>query len=271
MRTFYWQSDLKHTRGRFRFQRPAPVPWKVGNAGDIYSADLVRHLYSREPENVDAFGRRVLLVGSILKRMLPGDVVAGAGAKGPDALPPASEAPATIYGVRGPLTVGALRDAGHDTSRIRFQLDPGLLVADVFPELRDVAPERGRIAFVPHYRERPQYRDSRKYVIVDADATPLDFAREIARSEVVYASSLHGVIFAHALGRPAVLVAPRTNEPEFKYRDYYASVGLDWSTPDDIGASLKRGRPQLPSTIAELVATAAFPTEDELRRSGILT
>lgn len=269
VRTFYWDAELKRTKGRFRTLKP--VPWTVGNAGDIYTADLIRHLYDDEPLNTSTGGHRVLMVGSILQTLQDGDVIAGVGAKR-DTLPPASEkAGISIYGVRGPLTLKALQDAGYDTSTVRFQLDPGLLIGRIFPELHKITPERGRVAFIPHYRERPQFRGTHKYTIVEADASPLGFGRDIARSEIVYSSSLHGVIFAHALGRPAVLVAPRTDESEFKYRDYFASVGLRWQTPMSIGASLKRAQPTLPQGVDALIDGAGFPTAGELRAAGVVS
>lgn len=268
VRTFYWDAELKRTNGRFRALKP--VPWTVGNAGDIYTADLIRYLYDDEPFNTTEGGHRSLMVGSILQTMQAGDVIAGVGSKR-DVLPPASQdLDVVLYGVRGPLTLQVLEAAGYNTSTVRFQLDPGLLIGKLFPALHEVQAEPGRVTFIPHYRERPQFRSTRKYAVVDVDASPLEFGRDIARSEIVYSSSLHGVIFAHALGRPAVLVAPRTSESEFKYRDYFASVGLKWQTPLSIGASLKRAKPQLPEGISALIDGAKFPTLDELRAAKVV-
>lgn len=102
------------------------------------------------------------------------------------------------------------------------------------------------------------------------DQTPLEFAKQIARAETVYSSSLHGLIFAHALGRPAALVAPLTPEPEIKYRDYAASVGEAWRTPGDLDETLRRATPNVPASVPTLIASAAFPTRAELAETGAL-
>ncbi|GGD31445.1 hypothetical protein GCM10010915_09660 [Microbacterium faecale] len=260
---------MKKTQNRVRWIKRRRVPWRVGNAGDIYTVDLVRHLYGVEPENDKNNGKRLLMVGSIMDKARQGDVIAGVGARGTVDVPSPAEANLQVYGVRGPLTLAALRDAGHDVSQLRFILDPGLLIRKIFPELDDVSPEPGRVGFVPHYREGPQYRSGTRYDLIDVDDSPLEFARNIARCERVYSSSLHGVIFAHALERPVVLVAPRTAEPEFKYRDYFASVGLKWHEPVGLKQSLASVEPAVPDGIQQLIETAEFPSIEELRERGV--
>src|SRR5699024_3695475 len=98
----------------------------------------------------------------------------------------------------------------------------------------------------------------------------LEFAKQIARAEAVYSSSLHGLVFAHALGRPAALVAPLTAEPELKYRDYAASVGETWRTPGDLAETMRRVSPSVPSTIPGLIDSAVFPTRAELSEAGAI-
>lgn len=74
--------------------------------------------------------------------------------------------------------------------------------------------------------------------LVDVDAHPLQVADKILEASLVYASSLHGIIFAHALNRPCVFVKPQMDEPMIKCEDYYASVGMTFPKPleriDDI-------------------------------------
>jgi hypothetical protein len=49
---------------------------------------------------------------------------------------------------------------------------------------------------------------------------------------VGYSSSLHGIIFVQALGKPFVFVQSRSNEPIFKLRDYYYySIGKELPDP----------------------------------------
>lgn len=271
VRTYFWHHPMKKTENRLRWVKRRRVPWRVGNAGDIYNTDLVRYLYGVEPVNDKDMGRRLLMVGSIMDKSRDGDVIAGVGARGHQDVPSHRDVRLEVVGVRGPLSAKALHDAGHDIGGLQFMFDPGLLITRIFPELRGIQPEPGRVGFVPHYREGPQYRTNRRYNVIDVDATPLDFAREIARCERVYSSSLHGVIFAHALGRPVALVAPRTSEPEFKYRDYLGSVGLAWREPIGLKETMSSVEPVVPDGIPALIATAAFPTIDELRERGVAT
>lgn len=268
VRTYFWDSPNKYTDRQPSFLPKKKGVWRVGNAGDIYNRDLIRHLYGAEPENAVEQGRRLLLVGSTVHTVQAGDIVAGVGTKGAQQ-PPVDTRSIRVLGVRGPITAGLLTEAGYDTNGIQFMLDPGLLIAKVFPELTKIASEPNRVAFIPHYREAPRYRTTSAYDLIDVDSTPLEFAREIVRSEVVYSSSLHGVIFAHALGRPAVLVAPKTAEAEIKYRDYYASVGQDWRVPMGIDESLRSAKPTIPSGLDDLIESAKFPTFDELKDLGV--
>jgi hypothetical protein len=175
-----------------------------------------------------------------------------------------------IVGVRGPLTAQALTEAGYSLDELAFMFDPGLLIDRIFPELLQIEAVPGRVAFIPHYRERHDFRSNRRYTVIDVDATPRDFGAEIRRAEVVYSSSLHGVIFAHALGRPAVLVTPQTAEPEIKYRDYYASVKLPWTSPVPLEDALRSGTPALPADLASVTAGFAVPSVEELRASGVI-
>lgn len=269
VRTYFWQKSKKRIEQRRLFSRTVTTAWHVGNAGDIYNADLINHLYGENPTNLSDEGRRILLVGSTVRQLRDADMVAGIGVKGHDALPEEKPSGVQIRGVRGPLTEAVLRDASYDLSELAFYGDPGLLIAQVFPSLREVRAEAGKVGFVPHYRETAQHRSTTQYDVIDADASAHDFAREIARCEAVYSSSLHGVIFAHALGRPAALVSPRTKEPEFKYRDYYASVGLPWQPPSSIAHALRRSRPTLPDDIDTLIKGFNFPHVEELRELGI--
>jgi hypothetical protein len=250
--------------------RPNRDALTVGNAGDLYNRDLIRHLYGSEAINVDTGGRRLLLVGSTVHRAQPGDVIAGVGSKG-STIAIDNPREAEVWGVRGPLTADALRARGFDLSNLRFILDPGLLIAQVFPELQEVRPVAGRVIFAPHYRERSRFRRTKRYDVVNVDASALEFAREIALAETVFTSSLHGLIFAHALGRPTVLVAPLTAEPELKYRDYFASVGLRWKTPLPLDEAIVRCDPVYPDNVGDLITTAKFPSLEELRARGIST
>lgn len=270
IRTFYWDGAESGYRATLR-RAIAGVNrggLRIGNAGDLFNRDLVRFLYGQDAQNASEGGKRLLLVGSVAHRVAPGDVVAGVGTKGSPLPSPAVET--SVVGVRGPITLEAFRAAGYDTSDVRFMLDPGLLAPEVYPEASALEAIRGRVVFIPHYRDLAQFRSSKTLQIVSADAEPADFVREIALSEYVYSSSLHGVIFAHAMGRPCTLVAPRNPEPEIKYRDYFASLDLPWKAPVDIDDALGAAKSDVLDRVPNKTTDFVFPSRAELERRGIL-
>lgn len=268
VRTYFWEKTTAPKSRRLPWQKPASG-LQVGNVGDIYNRDIVRYLFDDEPQNAEEGGHRILLVGSTVHRLQPGDVVAGVGTKG-SVIPPAPTDGARIVGVRGPLTAQALKDAGYSLDELSFMFDPGLLIDRLFPELLDIEAEPGRVIFIPHYRERHNFRSNKKYTVVDVDATPRDFGAAIRRAETVYSSSLHGVIFAHALQRPATLVSPLTAEPQIKYRDYFASVKLPWNSPLQLDEAMRTSTPALPEDLAAVTAGFEVPSAGELRAAGVI-
>ena len=67
--------------------------------------------------------------------------------------------------------------------------------------------------------------------VVSVDSSPKKIAKKILNAKIIYTSSLHGIIFSHALKKPCVFIKPQSNEPMFKYEDYFLSVGLDFIDP----------------------------------------
>jgi hypothetical protein len=265
VRTFYWDPAKKGLRGLLR--RPA---FRIGNAGDLLNRDLIEHYYGQSPLNTDEGGRRLLLVGSVVHRVQQGDVVAGVGTKGTQLPKPAEVGDVDIRGVRGPITHDALKEAGFDVSRISFHGDPGLLVKALYPEETAKEAVPNRVAFIPHYRDREEYRRTSGVRIVDIDCEPRKLAKEIAKAELVLTSSLHGLIFAHAIGRPVVLIAPIRAEPVIKYQDYMASVGLDWTDPVDLETALRSAKPTSPADARFDPGAITFPTKEELLATGVI-
>ncbi len=272
VRTFYWEQRVIG-RARVLAQRvrgrATHLLFATGNAGDIYNRDLVQQVYGVPARNVVDEGRRLLLIGSVAHNARDGDVVCGIGTKG-EPVPRASEVRLDVRAVRGPLTLRAFADAGHDVSRVASLRDPGLLIRFAVP--RDVEPVKGRVVLVPHYRERDQYRRRAPagVRVLSIDAQPAALARQLQRAELVYASSLHGVIFAHALGRPCVVVAPLTEEPLLKYEDYLLSVGLPFRGGlPSLEEALRAPSPVSPLDLDYALEDFHLPTLAELQALGV--
>ncbi|MDQ0574566.1 polysaccharide pyruvyl transferase family protein [Agromyces albus] len=264
IRTYYWQPPVKRMvfgrRGGFRY----------GNAGDSYNVDLIGSRYPGPVENVEDGGNRLLLVGSIGHRVQPGDVLSGVGVKSSEIGQVRADG-AELQGVRGPLSLEVLKRAGMRDDNVIFMADPGLLVAEVFPELRGITPVRNRVIFIPHYRERHRYHSNRHYRVVNIDAPAKEVARRIAEAEVVYSSSLHGLVWAHAIGRPARSVVSLAGEAAFKYNDYFASIGATFRPARSIDEALRESLPQSPIDVSSVVKSIVLPSPSELRARGIMS
>ena len=243
--------------------------FSVGNAGDIFGRDLIRHIYRVDVRNHRRGGNRLLCVGSIAHMVQAGDVVSGIGVKSRD-IPLAPNPSPLIVGLRGPISREVFERAGYDVSNVRFLLDPGLLIRELLGP-KEIEP-RQQAVFIPHYRERWRYRNGLPagLKLVDIDASPVAVAEQIQESSLVYASSLHGLIFAHALGRPCVFVRPQSDEGLLKYEDYFEAIGLTYTHPArDIWEAVKKPAPTSPATLSIKYEDFSFPTIERLQETGV--
>lgn len=272
IRTYYWHDRVRSKLRLLIDRKIRNRPWTDfahGNAGDVFAKDLLARAYpALTPKNTST-GSRILCVGSIGHRVNSGDVLCGVGCKTTDLASP-DHASVYVHALRGPISLEAFRKAGFDTSTVKFLADPGLLIGCMVPER---PAKTGKVIFIPHYRERKEVmaRIPAGIDFVDIDAPPLAVAAAIQEAECVFASSLHGVIFSHALGRPCVLVRPATVEPILKYKDYYASVGLDLPTPlASIEEADLATAPVSPARLGIDINDIVFPDEELLKERGII-
>jgi pyruvyltransferase len=267
VRTFYWDPKAAPVASGGRLRRSR---WKIGNAGDLLNHVIVREVYGAEVVNADdGAGHRLLLIGSVAHRVESGDLVFGVGTKGVP-LPGPDTVSCRVVGTRGPITTDAFKQAGHDVSGLQFEFDPGLLIPSLMPSPEPAT--RGRVIFIPHYRDKVARRPRRGVArVVRIDADPVRLAQEIARAEFVFTSSLHGLIFAHALGRPARLVSPGSSEPLIKYQDYFASIGLRWRTLVDIDEAVRSPKDDSPVSLPHSLGDVRLPPLEELLEAGIAT
>lgn len=270
IRTFYWNAPRDSRPALLRWiSRRDPHRFRHGNAGDEFNVDVLKWAYPGcAIGNVPEGGRRLLLIGSVAHRVQNADIVNGIGSKPAD-MPSAQQVTLSVRGVRGPLTLETFRRAGHDVSSLRFVGDPGLLIGRMFPNLMSVPHESGRIIFIPHYRERFRFRSNRQFEVVDIDASPHDVAVDIRRAEFVHTSSLHGLIWAHALGRPARLVTPTAGEALYKYQDYFLSIGQSFEAAATIEESLRMPKRVSPFDISRVIDGITLPGPEELMQAGI--
>lgn len=270
IRGFYWDT-LRRPRLRVEFEtrlRGRYHGFGKGNAGDIFNRTLLGYLYPGHRIGNFDNGPRLLLVGSVAEIMKEGDLACGIGCR-TGALMQENAHSAEIRALRGPLSYERLSKLGFNVRNVRFLLDPGLYIRFLLPE-RPAIPNR--VIFIPHYLERESVRPKIPAWIrfVNIDSDPLALGRAIQSAELVYSSSLHGLVFAHALERPCVFVAPSSDELLFKFADYYLSVSdhVPKPLPSIDEATLGDG-PLSPLDLSLRKEQFVWPAEGELRQRGI--
>lgn len=211
--------------------RKIPVFWfsaKV-NFGDVLNAYLVEKISGRIAHLIKPWRFRYtnyFVIGSVLSLVNRNSIVWGAGFIHPDKLFDAP--PRRILAVRGPLTRQRLLDRGISCPEVYG--DPALLMPRYFNPR--VTPTR-RLGLIPHFsdKEHPwvqQVSSQDGVTLIDIQTDDVEgFIREVLACEHIVSSSLHGVIIADAYQIPAMWVPLSEDVGEFKFCDYFLSVGRD--------------------------------------------
>ncbi len=139
--------------------------------------------------------------------------------------------PRRILAVRGPLTRDWLLRQGADCPAVYG--DPALLLPRFY---QPVPCGHWRIGLVPHYSDVEKIPPALRRLAAGSAMKSIavrgyeDWRRgidEITSCDLIVSSSLHGLIVAEAYGIPAVWVEFGPSIPgwDFKFRDFYASIG----------------------------------------------
>jgi len=207
------------------------------NAGDIFSRDVAEKYIgpvSAVAEQNPTGSANLLLIGSLMPWIDSETYVCGTGMLSPESLP--KMAPKEFVSVRGPLARYYLIKSGFDVPE-RYG-DTGILAGDF---IDDRSKPDHRIGVILHHSERWMEKKlfrrkngfKKDILFPDVTAHPLNLIKQIARCEMIFSSSLHGIIFANALNIPAAWLAltDRVCGKGFKYYDYYLSLGV---SPDQV-------------------------------------
>lgn len=229
-------NDLKDLRSR--------------NWGDAIGRFLHRAISGRKPRLIPMFREssrpHFLTVGSTLRMCDGNSIVWGSGFLCDDdglgllhwgqARNECLRPPMRVLAVRGPLTREKLRCMGVACPSVFG--DPVLLMPKLYKPPRRA---KYRLGIVPHWTERGlpvvqklQREEGVKVIdIVFSRFSRSDYAvyfrfiDDICSCEKVLSSSLHGIVTADAYGVPAhwIKLADKRGYEDFKYRDYFATVG----------------------------------------------
>lgn len=201
------------------------------NAGDVFSRHVAERFIGPVTSQAtgDPFGStNVMLIGSLLQWCDSDTVVCGSGLISPDMLPIAI--PKKVIAVRGPHTRCELLKIGCSVPE-RYG-DPGLLANEFATTEVKETHKYGVLLHYAHKRWLGKFgrgwirkRDDTLYINVQQE--PLKVFDEIQRCGTIISSSLHGIVFAHALSKKVAWVQyPGLVGGLYKFHDYFASVGL---------------------------------------------
>ncbi|WP_188394027.1 polysaccharide pyruvyl transferase family protein [Mesorhizobium sp. SARCC-RB16n] len=247
----------------------------VPNAGDVASALITSRISG---EDVRIVGEppcnrpNLVGLGSILHWADENSIIWGSGFISENVILPVN--PKSIAAVRGLLTYDRLRRQGFPCAAVFG--DPGVFISDMYPRSETTLP----LGIVPHYvdADEPFVQRAREDGAEILDVlSPFDkFIRTLSACERIITSSLHGLIFAHAYGIPAVWVklSGRVVGDGFKFMDYYSSVGIKGLDvplfgPDASLSVLERNCSLPPSSIDKVALREALLGElPKLRMPG---
>ncbi len=207
-------------------------PWdknaKPQNFGDFLSPIIVHHTLRMLKIQPKSGQKKLAAVGSILHFAHDGDVVWGSGINGKVPAQKHMFTDLDIRAVRGPLTRNFLMQRGLDVPK-KYG-DPALLLPKIFPKLQ-ARPQKGKIIFIPNLNDLPLISEIPEHIqLVSPLAHYKRVLDEILSSELVIASSLHGIIIAEAFGVPVRFVMPAGGETIDKYQDYIEGTGRKLTT-----------------------------------------
>ena len=203
------------------------------NAGDQFSFALAQRYFSGKvfPSTQKVLNiPNLILVGSYLIKSDAYSHICGAGFIASSAShSKLSTAPRSIHCVRGPLTAELLNNQGIACPKI--YADPGILAPELYAR-SSLSPQH-EIGIIPHFLDvnLPWIQRCRNQGIPIIDAlSPLnEYFLAIQQCKIILTSSLHGIIFAHAYGIPALWIELSNNVTGngFKFYDYYLSLGIE--------------------------------------------
>ena len=250
---------------------PLPVAYfiRVPNVGDAINPSLISALSGRKVQHAaDRTAPHLLAIGSLISSATPMSQVWGTGLIHPD-LGKGAAVAENVHAVRGRLTYTALRAAGLELRDVPLG-DPAYLAPALLGFKRAVAP-RFRVGIAAHYVDRyhPLLRrliGEPGVVDLNVHDSPHAFLTLVAQCEAVLSTSLHGLIFAEALGIPSLWISVGNDiiGGEFKFRDWFTTTENPQASAyipssSDTSAALARKAEPRASTIDTGALLRSFP------------
>jgi len=238
-----------------------PIRRQVRNFGDLLGPIIVAKMLDRSGIQPNTSPRHDLLsIGSIMHFAEDGATIWGTGINGKVDSSAHTFEHLDVRAVRGPRTRERLLEMGITTPEVFG--DPGLLVSVLWDRDDWLDARAGRstpVTIIPNLNDMRRY-DRSDPRVVDPRRPIAEVIARVLQSELVVASSLHGIVVADAFGIPAALVRS-PHEPLFKYEDYF--FGTNRGTVlahQDVETAIRRG-PHEPLRWEPDALLDAFPTD----------
>lgn len=137
--------------------------------------------------------------------------------------------PNLYYAVRGKLTLKRL----NLTSNIALG-DPGLLLSVFYKPISKKIFDICIISHIIDYKWFMENYKDKYYIINMANNNIEQIANKINQCKFIFSSSLHGIIFSHSLGIPAVHVEhlKLLSKNNYKFKDYYSVLDIPYIKED---------------------------------------
>ncbi|WP_431304737.1 polysaccharide pyruvyl transferase family protein [Sediminicoccus sp. BL-A-41-H5] len=241
---------------------------KIRNCGDAITSFILRDVVGVTPKVSTSDEVHLLATGSIFFMATERSFIWGSGILDPNVELRPIPSP-HIRAVRGKLSWGALKQRLPDLPVLPLG-DPGSLVGYLLQDHEfSTLPITHKIGLIPHHKSFDKisnfYRNSDAHFIDMRDAG-LGPIRAIQQSEIIVSQSLHGLIFASALGKPHVWLSekddPRWN---FKFNDWFSTTDNGQTSPILVGKSLQdisAAADLRPSLVNQEALLGAFPYDD---------
>lgn len=194
------------------------------NYGDRLTPYLIKAMTGRESYRVSWYSLKehYVMVGSIVHNANHKSIIYGAGALHEEIRVPKVK---EIIAVRGPLTRKVIISRGYPCPRLYG--DPALLLPLYYePNVE----KEFEVGVIPHFSDRERVKDlfgnDNRVLVIEVFEPIEKVIDDINRCEKTISGSLHGLITSHAYGVPSLAAKFRHDVDEFRYRDYFTSVGL---------------------------------------------
>jgi Polysaccharide pyruvyl transferase len=203
--------------------------FRIPNVGDRINPAIVSAVSGHPTVHVaGGLLPHLLAVGSLMAVATSGSQVWGTGVMHPK-FGDGAVTGRNIHAVRGKLSARALRHAGVNFADVPLG-DPGFLGPALFGIAR-ASTAIHTLGVVPHYVDRgnPLFRQllaAPGVIDLNVHEDPMQFLREMAQCAAVISSSLHGLIFAEALGIPNLWVTASHEIAggAFKFEDWFSTT-----------------------------------------------